>query len=326
MRIAVDAMGGDFAPEEIVKGVMAGLSELDKDIYYYLVGNEKELSKFNINSERIEIVHSEDSFEMNIQPTKVLEKDKDYSLIKAASMVKEGKADAMISAGHTGATLVASLTLWGRIPGVKKPGIAINLPGIKKSFVMIDMGAIVDAKPQELLQFAQMAITFKKAMGEESPTVALLSNGEEEKKGNEVVRQSFQLFKKYIPNFIGYVEGTQLYEPKADIVVCDGFNGNIVLKTSEGVVKLVFNLLMKEMQEIYMDKKVCGILFERLSKKLDYKEYGGAILLGVKGICIISHGVSKAKAIKNAIKQAYNYYKSGIIEKMEKLFKEEMYT
>ena len=320
MRIAVDVMGGDHGPNEILKGVHECLLELNQeDISCILVGSEDQIKGYDFGNvaDKVSCVATTEIFGMNDKPTKALKPGKDYSITKAALLVKEGKADVMISAGNTGASIAVSLILWGKIKECKKPGIAISLPGIKKSSIMMDMGAIVDAKPVELLQFAKMAKVFANAKGVTDPTIALLSNGEEEKKGNSVTQDAYKLFKENIENFKGYVEGHELYLPKYDIVICDGFNGNIVLKTSEGIVRLVFALMEKELGELEVHDEIKKQLFYKLSKKLDYNEYGGAIVLGVNGINIIAHGSSKAKAIKNGIKQAFDYYKMDIVEKMK---------
>ncbi|MCK5683138.1 phosphate acyltransferase PlsX [bacterium] len=320
MRIAVDVMGGDHGPEEILKGVHECLLELkQEDISCILVGCEDHIKHYDFTdvAERVSCVATTDVFGMNDKPTKALKPGMDYSITKAAKLVKEGKADAMLSAGNTGASIAVSLILWGKIKECKKPGIAIKLPGIKSSFIMMDMGAIVDAKPVELLQFAKMAKVFAVAKGVVNPTIALLSNGEEEKKGNSATREAYRLFKDNIDNFKGYVEGHALFLPKYDIVICDGFNGNIVLKTSEGIIRLVFALMEKELATLEVDENIRKMLCYKLSKKLDYNEYGGAIVLGVNGINIIAHGSSKGKAIKNGIKQAFDYYKLEIVEKMK---------
>jgi glycerol-3-phosphate acyltransferase PlsX len=175
----------------------------------------------------------------------------------------------------------------------------LRLPVIKKPFIMIDMGAIVDVKPGELLQFAQMARVYAKLLGENNPTVGLLSNGTEEAKGNGLLKEVYPQFKEKIPNFIGYIEGNNLFYPSADIVVCDGFVGNVVLKTSEGMVKYFFHLLKEEISVLGIEPSQMEVLFSKLAKKLDYQEYGSAVLLGVKGICLIAHGTSRAKAVKN---------------------------
>lgn len=320
MRIAIDVMGGDNGPGVVLKGIKECLAELkNEDITCILVGPESEIRKFDFSGfeDKIEYVDSKEVFPMNQQPTRALKPGKDYTVTCAGKLVKSGMADAMLSAGNTGASVAVSLALWGKIKECKKPGIAIVLPGIKKSFVMMDMGAIVDAKPIELLQFAKMCQGFSRLLGNENPSVALLSNGEEEKKGNAITKEAYKLFKENINNFCGYVEGNEIFFPKFDVVICDGFIGNIVLKTSEGVVKLVFSLLQEELAKAKIPDDIQKAIFYKLSKKVDYSEYGGAIVLGVKGINIISHGSSGSVAIKNAIKQAYNYYSMDFVHKME---------
>lgn len=320
MRIAVDVMGSDHGPEEILKGVHECLVELvQEEITYLLVGREDRIKAFDFGSysDRVSCVHAKDVFGMEDKATRALKPGMDYSITRAAALVKEGKADVMLSAGNTGASIAVTLAMWGKIKDCKKPGIAISLPGINNSFIMMDMGAIVDAKPLELLQFAKMAKVFANVKGIANPTIAILSNGEEEQKGNASTREAYTLFRNNLENFKGYVEGNEIYLPKYDIVICDGFTGNIVLKTSEGVVRLVFSLMEKELDGLNLDDNTKQLIFHKLYKKVDYNEYGGALVLGINGINIISHGSSKSKAIKNGIKQALNYYNMNIIDKMK---------
>jgi glycerol-3-phosphate acyltransferase PlsX len=234
----------------------------------------------------------------------------------AANLVKNGEAEAMISAGNTGAAMATAFFVLGKLKGVERPAIATLMPAVNGFSILLDVGANVDCKPSHLLQFAVMGSVYaKRAHGLESPTVGLLSIGEEDSKGNELTRETFKLLKASDLNFIGNVEGRDVFNGRVNIVVCDGFIGNVALKISEGLAEAMGTLLKKEIGDMISGQVGYLLLrpaFKRFKKRIDYSEYGGAPLLGINGICIISHGRSSAKAIKNAVRAAYNLHSSQV--------------
>lgn len=315
-------MGGDHAPVAIVEGAVEAARE--HGIEVVLVGDEgsisRELSKYNITNLSLSLRHASQTIEMDDSPSTPLRKKKDSSIRVATEMVKRREASAIISAGHTGATMATALYILGPLPGVERPAIATFLPTLKGVSIMLDVGATVDCKPIHLLQFALMGdIYCKEILGKEEPRVGLLSIGEEDIKGNELTRESFKLLKNIDFNFIGNVDGKDVFAGKADVIVCDGFIGNIALKISEGLADAISRMLKREIADASSGKFGYFLLksaFKNFRKRTDYSEYGGAPLLGVNGICIIGHGRSSSKAIKNAIQVAVNFSKSGINEKI----------
>ncbi len=323
IRVAIDAMGGDYGPEPIIEGCIQAMEE--RRFRPILVGDPDAILSImpQYYVERVEIVEASDVIDMHEQATNALRR-KDSSIYKAVELVREGKADAVVSAGHSGATMTLATLRIGRLPHISKPALATLMPHVKDGKTLVlDVGAVVDCKAQNLYEFGAMGEVYaQEVMGIEAPRVGLLSNGEEDSKGNELTKEAFPLLKK-IPGFKGNVEGRDIFNGSVDVVVTDGFTGNILLKTSEGVAEAIFTLMRQEIRKslpakigaLLMKKKV----FARLKKQVDYAEYGGAPLLGVNGCAIVSHGSSNAKAIKNAIFQAINFSRSDVNQKIEDL-------
>ncbi|MGE5415913.1 MAG: phosphate acyltransferase PlsX [Acidobacteriota bacterium] len=308
MRIAVDAMGGDHAPEEVIKGAVEAANKLDVDIV--LVGDtqamESILSRFNCTSEKIHLHHASQVVDMKEHAVTALRKKKDSSIMVATNLVKEGSADALVSCGNTGAQLAAAMFILGRFEGVDRPPIATVIPGNEKNTILLDVGANVDVKPEQLVQFARMGRAYAKvAFGIADPRVGLLNNGEEETKGNQTTVAAHGQMKA-MPDlsFIGNVEGRDLFEGKADVVVCDGFLGNTILKTLEGAA-LMF---MKRVENEFGPEAAKRVLGD-----YDYTTVGGAPLLGVNGISIVCHGSSKSEAVFNGIKIAQQCIQGELI-------------
>jgi phosphate acyltransferase len=308
MRLAVDAMGGDNAPKEIVLGAMKAVEKYN-DIHIVLVGDEKKIREHLTNEERIEILHTEEVILGTDEPVRAVRRKKTASMVLAAQLVADGKADACISAGNTGALMAAGLFVVGRIEGIERPALAPTLPTIGgEGFLLLDVGANADAKPEHLVQYAIMgSIYSEKARGVTSPRVGLLNIGTEEKKGNELVRNTYELLKDADINFIGNVESRDLLEGAADVVVADGFTGNMVLKTIEGTAMSVFKMLKTALTSSFKSKMAAAVLkpdLTVLKNKMDYTEYGGAGLFGLKAPVIKAHGSSDANAVFNSIRQA----------------------
>ncbi|MBI4380643.1 MAG: phosphate acyltransferase PlsX [candidate division NC10 bacterium] len=324
-RVALDAMGGDRGPVVNIEGAVAAARELGLSIL--LVGNEEELSRslrpHSTNGLGITICHAPETVGMNESPSAALRKKKHSSIRVGLELVKRGEADAFISAGNTGAVMATAMVTLGSLPGVERPAIALIVPTLRGQAILLDAGANADCKPRHLLQFAIMGdIYARQVMGKTSPTVGLLSIGEEESKGNELTREAFkELEEERSLNFIGNVEGREVFSGAADVIVCDGFTGNIALKISESAAEF-FTVSLKEELEKGLVGKLGALLtrgaFRRFKKRVDYTEYGGAPLLGVGGMCIISHGRSTAKAIKNAIRVAAECVENKVIDHIRK--------
>lgn len=318
--IAIDAMGGDFGEKPIIEGVIQALRE--KEFNAILVGDPKKLKALipqDLN-QFIDYKEAYDVFAMDENSTEAL-KRKDSTIYKAIELVKNQKAQAVVSAGHSGATMSLATLRLGRLANIARPAIATLMPNIHSRTLVLDVGANVDCKSEHLFQFAIMGEAYaKEILNIKKPRIALLSNGEEECKGNELTKETHQLLKQ-LPNFIGNAEGKDIFNGSIDVLVCDGFNGNILLKTGEGVASVITKLLKQEIQKSFFAK--LGYLlakpaFKELKTHIDYEEYGGAPLLGVKECVIISHGKSGPKAIKNAIFQALNFSQSNINSTIEK--------
>jgi phosphate acyltransferase len=314
MKIALDAMGGDYAPAVTIEGAIETVDDFE-GIDIILVGDEtsirRELESKRYLPNRITIKHASQVVEMDESPAVAIRKKRDSSISKAIELVKNGEADAMVSAGHSGAVMATSLFFLRASPGVDRPAIATLMPTLKAPFVLIDAGANLHCKPENLFQFGLMGSAYCSIiLGRTEPKVALLSIGEEDTKGNDLTKESFKLLKKAGINFIGNVDGKDIFTGIADVVVCDGFTGNVVLKTSEGLADAIVKILKREIAEQsvgrlgYLLMKSALISFK---KKTDYDEYGGAPLLGINGTCIISHGRSTSKAIKNALRVAADF-------------------
>lgn len=317
IRISVDAMGGDFAPEVNILGAYE--VAIDKEVEIILVGDEEKIKNFLPEKKglkgSISIVHAEDSVRMDESLSSALRR-RNTSMRKAIELLREGRADAVISAGHSGVMMALSFLLLGKLPKVERPAIAAVMPSLKGHFILLDAGANVDCKPEHLVQFAFMGDAYHRALFDsQAPNIALLSIGEEGSKGNELTKEAFRLLQSTNLNFIGNIEGKDIFFGSADVVVCDGFVGNIVLKVGEGLAEALIRMLKREITDIitgrlgYMMIKHAVRSFR---KKIDYSEYGGALLLGIKGTALICHGRSTAKAIKNAIKLAMEMVKKKI--------------
>ncbi len=327
MRIALDAMGGDYAPATTVEGTLEALNE-DKHLSVILVGDEieinSELKKRNYSDQRISIKHASQTVKMDESPLTALRRKKDSSVRVAIDLVKSNEADAMVSAGNSGVMMATALYVLGKLQGVERPAIATIMPGLKHHFVLLDAGANVDCKPIHLYQFAIMGEAYARFIFDlETPKIGLLSIGEEDAKGNELTKEAFKLIKNSHVNFIGNIEGQDIFSGDADVIVCDGFVGNIALKVSEGLAETIAKMLKREIVEKASGK--IGALFfkdafKNFKKRTDYSEYGGAPLLGISKPCIISHGRSTSKAIKNAIKVAGVFHTKGILEIISKEF------
>ncbi len=310
MIIAVDAMGGDHAPSAIVEGAV--LAAREGDVEVILVGvDEKiqeELDKHDVDQLPIRIEHAEQIVDMHDAPGKVLRSKRKSSIKIGLDLVKAGSADAFVSAGNTGAVLAFSTLILRPLKGVSRPAITVQLPTLQGSSLLLDAGANVDCKPIQLFQFGVMGHAFAKyIIGKEEPRVGILSIGEEDGKGNEITKEVFHMLKKSHVNFIGNVEGKEVYRGNADVVVCDGFTGNVALKISESLAEMIGKNLKAMFSRNWKSKLGYFLLKDQLAefkKKVDHSETGGAPLLGINGVCIIAHGSSSPKAIKNAIKRA----------------------
>ena len=319
MRIAVDAMGGDYAPQEIMKGAFQAMEEGLAQVI--LVGDENIILDFASDygyNKSIEVVHAPQVIKMDESPANALRRKRHSSIAVTTNLVKEGKADGMVSAGSTGAQMAAALLGLGRIKGIQRPAICSLLPTLIGPRVMLDVGANVDCKPNNLVQFAIMgSIYAERVLRIKEPSVGLLNIGTEESKGNELTLAAYHLLKDAPINFIGNVEAREMTSGATDVIVCDGFVGNSLLKFGEGIGQAVFSMLEKELQGNLRAKLGAGLMlpaFKNIKLKMDYAEYGGAPLLGVQGVSLVCHGSSKANAIKNAVKAAVNCVKSDFVK------------
>ncbi|HKO01457.1 MAG TPA: phosphate acyltransferase PlsX [Thermoanaerobaculia bacterium] len=323
-RIAVDAMGGDHAPREIVLGVLLAAAEHPGDIL--LVGKEEVLREHLASASssipsNITIVDAREVVEMDDTAVAPLRKKRNSSIRVCANLVAEGRADAFVSAGNTGAAWTSARVVMGMIEGVERPALAAILPNQKGHTLLLDVGANVDSKPKNLREFAVMGHFYAQMVfGIAEPRVGLMSIGEEEGKGNELTKETYRVMRETGLNFIGNAEGRDVFNGNCDVIVCDGFIGNVVLKASEALGEFVSRTLREEMLKT-LPRKVGGLLaksaFDGLKKRMDYSEYGGAPLLGVKGGCIVCHGRSSAKAIKNAVRVARDFAESRIDSKIQ---------
>lgn len=327
MKIALDAMGGDNAPLETIKGAVAALEEVS-ELELVLVGKkeviEAELSKYKYNKEKIEIVDAREIIEMTDEPVVAVKSKKDSSMNRTLELVKDGTVNASVSAGNTGALITASQLKLKRIKGVLRPAIATMFPNKKGHMLMLDVGATADCKPEFLNQYAMMGSKYMEILvGKKNSKVGLLNIGTEEGKGNEVTREAYNLLKENKSiNFIGNVESTEVMNGNIDVVVTDGFTGNMVLKTAEGIGKFILDVIKTEVSKSFIYKLGALLLMPALKvvkSKMDSSEYGGAIFLGLNGISIKAHGNSDAVAIKNAIKVAEKFAKLNFVEEMKKV-------
>jgi len=326
LRIAVDAMGGDFAPEVNILGAFE--VAIDKKVEIILVGDEKKIQNFLPGKKELEgkitIIHTEDTIKMEENVSSAIRR-RNTSMRKAIQLVRDGKADAVISAGHSGAMMALSYMLLGKLPNVERPAIATVMPCLKGHFILLDAGANVDCKPEHLLQFAYMGDAYHRALfNSQAPRIALLSIGEEGSKGNELTKEAFRLLQSTKLNFAGNIEGKDIFLGSADVVVCDGFVGNIVLKVGEGLAETLMKMLKREIADIITGKigyMMIKPAIKSFRKKVDYSEYGGALLLGINGTSLICHGRSSSKAIKNAIKLALEMANKEIYKRISESLK-----
>jgi glycerol-3-phosphate acyltransferase PlsX len=312
MKIAVDAMGGDYAPRVVVQGVVEAVKEYDLDIL--LVGNssliKEELDKIKkYPAEKIKVIHTDEVIEMDDPPAASVRKKKNSSISVAMNLVKSKEADAFVSAGNTGAVVCAATLYLGLLPGIERPGIAILFPTLKGISLVCDVGANIDPKPLHLLQYAIMADAYYRLVLDYKlkPTVGLLSVGEEATKGTDFVKETHNLLFQSPIKFVGNVEGKEIFSGKCNIIVCDGYVGNVALKVTESVAEMLGKILRKTIVKGIFGKLGTLLLagnLKRFKKELDYSEHGGAPLLGVNGVVIIAHGRSSNKAIKHAIRAA----------------------
>jgi len=328
LRIALDAMGGELGPEEMVAGAIQAVKESDLDVI--LIGDENILNpvlqKHSLAPSRLHVVHASQTVSMSESPFEAIRKKKDSSICRAFDHVKNDEADAVVSAGNSGATMASAIRSLGRLENISRPGIASIFPTLKKPLVIMDVGANVDCRPQHLFQFGVMGSAFSDNLFRiKRPSIGLLSIGEEGGKGNVLVKSAHELFRKSSLNFIGNVEGRDIFQGDVDVIVCDGFVGNVCLKVSEGLAEAIITMLRTEMSKSFMAKMgylLAKNAFDNFSRRVDYAEYGGAPLLGVNGTGIVCHGRSNAKAIKNAIKVAAEMIRSKVNDHIVEILSE----
>src|ERR1700736_2359030 len=326
MRIALDVMGGDYAPKNIIEGAVLALKALPEIERLFLVGDataiRNELKRLDCKDLRVEIFHASEVISMKDSAAKAVRHKKDASICRAVDLVKNGSAHAVVSAGHTGAAVAAFVLKLRTLKGIERPAVACLLPSQRNVFVLIDAGANPDSTPENLVQFAIMGSVFSEhVLGYKNPSVALMSIGEEDMKGNDVTKEAFKLLKASSLNFSGNIEGHDLFEKPSEVVVCDGFTGNVVLKTTEAVAHAILSWLKRELFRNPVRKlgaKLAEGAFKSIRKKTHYEEYGGMPLLGVNGVWIIAHGASSPVAIKNAIRAATESIKQEINPKISR--------
>lgn len=324
MIFAIDAMGGDYAPAEIVKGALSSANN-NKDDEYLLIGDETVIKKIiNISAENVKIIHTDEYITMDEKPSEAVKKKKRSTMKIAAELIKDKKCDALISAGNTGALLETSTLIIGRIKGIKRPALATFFPTKKGSGILIDSGANPECKPEYLLQFAKMGSIYLKTVQQNSnPSIGLINIGSEEGKGNSFYKTVYDLMNNDESfNFVGNIEPRDLMSGKADVAVADGFVGNIVLKSAEAAADLLQSILRDEIKKSIVAKVTALTfkpIFKNVKKRLDHSEHGGALLIGLKGICIKSHGRADSKAVFNAIQLAKTVYSHNMIGQLEKM-------
>lgn len=337
MKILMDAMGGDNSPDEIIKGCVQTIDELASEII--LIGDEKQINakvkefygKENITEvhPKLSVKHASEVISNHDSPTEAIKRKKDSSMVVGFQMLKAGEGDVFISAGSTGAFMAGGLLLVGRIKGIDRPALCPILPSHNgKGFMLIDSGANTNCRPNNLLQFAQMgAIYMKNVMHVENPKVGLLNNGAEEGKGNELMKETFtKLSENPTVDFYGNVEGRYIFDDLVDVVVTDGFTGNIALKTIEGMGLMITQLLKEELMRNTWSKFLAMLLkpyLKNFKKRMDYSEYGGALLLGIKKPMVKCHGSANAKIVRFTLLQAENFAKNNVVESIEKMISEE---
>ncbi len=331
VRVAIDAMGGDHAPGEIISGALAALTALE-DLHITFVGREEaicsSLAKLQYPEGHVEISHADEVIEAEDDPGLSIRRKKQSSMVRALQMVRSGEADAFLSAGNTGALMAGGLLFLGRIRGISRPALLTPMPGFQGHPVLfLDVGANMDAKPEQLLQYAFMGrIYAQQILGYTEPRVALLNVGSESNKGNNQIKKAFTLCREYLPGFCGNIEGTEIFLNAADVVVCDGFVGNIFLKSSEGLSRTILGFFRQEIRKNIRYKLGALLLqpvFQKLRHEIDDSGYGGAPLLGVNGLCIKCHGSSRARSIEQALlKQVYPFVRKDVTGKLQATFQD----
>ncbi len=323
IRVAVDAMGGDHAPREVVQGCVAVAQQMP-DVEITLVGDRQRIQadlRSTTLPPNLHVRHASQVIEMGESPVYAIRRKKDASIVVCAQMVQEGEADAFFSAGNSGAAMAVAALQIGRIPGIDRPAIAAAIPCKKGRFVLIDAGANVDCDASHLLEFAIMGSVYAEViLNIPNPTVGLLSNGEEEGKGNQVVKVAHKLLHQSGLPFVGNIEGKDVFEGKADVVVCDGFVGNVALKIGEGTASFMVSLIEAEVRRhplLVVPLAMLRGVIRRLKQRTDYAEYGGAHLLGVRGVCVIGHGRSHASAIANGVRLTARSVRERVAKRIE---------
>ncbi len=326
VKVAIDVMGGDYAPGEIVSGALAALTVL-QDLHITLVGRENDIQGsikgLNYPAERGAINHAEEVIEGDDDPGLSIRRKKESSMVKALQMVRSDEADAVLSAGNTGAFMAGGLLFLGRIRGITRPALLTPMPGFHgKAVLFLDVGANMDARPEQLLQYAFMGrIYAQQILGYPEPRVALLNVGVEPNKGNSQVKRAYTLFREHLPGFRGNIEGTDVFYNVADVVICDGFTGNIFLKSAEGLSRTILGFFKQEIGK-KLRYKIGALLlrpvFLNLRNEIDDSGYGGAPLLGVNGLCIKCHGSSKARSIEQALlQQVYPFVQKNVTSQLQ---------
>jgi glycerol-3-phosphate acyltransferase PlsX len=325
MKIALDAMGGDYAPEEVVKGAI--LASEERDLEIILLGNmekvKKELIKYKYKKDKLSVINCKEYIETGEFPLVAIRNKRDSSIVIGTKLIKNNQADAFISAGNSGAVMAAALLELGCIPQIRRPAIGAILPSVKGKVLVLDVGANVDCKPEHLTQFAFIGNKYAKYILEiENPKIGMLNIGEEENKGNKFAQDAFKNLKNANINFVGNIEGKDIFKGKVDVVVCDGFTGNILLKSCEGLSKLLLtevnNMIISQLPQNREMEKLKE-KFMNLVKMTDYTEHGGSPLLGVNGLCFICHGRSKAKTFKNAILNTGKFIDADIVVHLKEI-------
>ncbi len=330
VKVVVDGMGGDYAPREVILGLREFFEE-DKNTFVYLTGRESELKKYidkylPVKHGNLEVINAQDIVTMEDSLFSYLRKKRESSIRVGLELVKDGKAQGFYSAGNTGAVMVNSLMILGAVEGIDRPALGVVFPTNKGPSMIIDVGANVDCKAENLVQFAIMGIVYMEEMMKiRNPKVALMSIGEEDIKGNRLTKEAFKMLSGLNMNFIGNIEAHKIHDGDANVIVTDGFTGNVALKTAEGIIENLASYFKNKIMKNFFYKIsliILGRALKNMVKKLDYSEYGGALLLGVRGISVIGHGRSKAKAIKNGIKATKRLAEAEIHKKIEEKVKE----
>ena len=328
LRVAVDAMGGDYAPKAVVEGAVRAAKDLQGEVV--LVGDthaiEEELKGLSFPRRKIKVVHASEVISMEESPSKAMRSKPDSSIRVAIDLMSDGEVDAVVSAGNSGAVMAIAMWRLKRLPGVERPALASLHPSVRGYTVLIDVGANVECRPSHLVQFAIMGEIYARlVLRKERPLVGLLSNGTEDTKGTEVTRKAHQMLKRSSINYVGYVEGKDIYYGDVDVVVCDGFVGNVVLKASEGMGDFLKWILRHEIRRSFIAQLgylLMGKAWRRITKKVDYTSYGGVPLLGVKGVCFICHGHSSPVAIERAVYRAAEYVIKDVNNSLVKALEE----